>query len=315
MSRSRPLRLGILVIFVFAALFTSAALVAGVFWPADDAVAEETTDPNADLKSVSEGVDPEVSAAPVQTSGEPFRLCPTCHDDWMDDLPKGDNKLIFSHNVHIVQEVRCATCHERTLGHFSAPAPLMMTCLSCHEGDTAPNACKNCHSNLEEIAPGVDEPAVHLGTDVHQRETCAKCHDVDEWCEQCHGVAMPHPITWLGQHSKAAGRTGQDCAKCHQSQDQTFCIRCHGVDMPHPAYWYSNHGDVAENNPDSCDRCHPPAQDFCDACHHAGFDRTLEWSEEGHGAAVGGHGTSRCFVCHEQSYCEDCHQPGRFIKR
>lgn len=265
------------------------------------------------LMSLPESASAKVSAAPSESGGEPFRLCETCHPDY-EEMPPETGDIIFDHWTHTGQEIGCATCHEPPLGHFSAPAPMMMTCLSCHQGETAPNACKNCHRKIEEIAPGLDEPGVHLATDASARETCEKCHDVEEWCEQCHGVVMPHPASWDDAHGREAARSGQDCEKCHQSRDQTFCIRCHGVDMPHPAYWYSNHGDVAENNTESCDRCHPPAPEFCDSCHHAGFDRSLEWSEEGHGAAVESSGTTSCFVCHEQVFCEDCHDPGRYVK-
>jgi hypothetical protein len=308
---SRPVVASLVVLVVIAFV----ALVTGLLGlSSDEAVAEETTtSAESALKSLPDEPAPGVSAAPAEAGGEPFRLCETCHPDY-EQMPPQTEDLIFDHWTHTGQEIKCVTCHEPPLGHFSAPAPMMMTCLSCHQGETAPNACKNCHRKIEEIAPGLDEPSAHVEVDAHARETCEKCHDVEQWCEQCHGVVMPHPVNWEATHGKAAGRTGEDCSKCHQAQDQTFCIRCHGVDMPHPAYWYSNHGDIVRSNPESCDNCHPSAPDFCDSCHHAGYDRTLEWSEEGHGAAVDANGTGRCFVCHEQSFCEDCHRPGRFVK-
>jgi hypothetical protein len=192
---------------------------------------------------------------------------------------------------------------------------MMMTCLSCHEGETAPNDCKNCHRKLDEIAPGIDEPVVHLGPDVESRRTCEKCHEVETWCEQCHGVVMPHPENWQATHTQAAGENAQTCEKCHQSRDKTFCIRCHGVEMPHPAYWYSGHGDVARDNSESCQQCHPESPGFCNQCHHAGYQGLEVWETSGHGAAVEERGLNNCFVCHEQSFCEDCHAPGQYVRQ
>jgi hypothetical protein len=190
----------------------------------------------------------------------------------------------------------------------------MVTCLSCHQGETAPNDCKNCHRKLDEIAPGLDEPVVHLKPDVASRRTCEKCHDVSTWCEQCHGVVMPHPAAWRQIHGGYAESQPQDCEKCHQSRDKSFCVRCHGVEMPHPAYWYSNHGDIAAANPDGCTLCHTEGESFCNDCHRAGFSPTDNWAEGEHGQAVEAKGTPACFTCHEQGFCEQCHPAGRYTK-
>jgi hypothetical protein len=279
-------------------------------------VAEETTTSAADaeLRSLSDSPRTEVQGAPAESGGEPFRTCEGCHADF-EDKPGTSGDLIFSHPVHIDQNIKCATCHEPPLGHFSAPAPMMMTCLSCHEGETAPNDCKNCHRKLDEIAPGIDEPVVHLEPDVESRNTCEKCHEVETWCEQCHGVEMPHPENWEASHTRTAAQNAQSCEKCHQSRDKTFCIRCHGVEMPHPAFWYSGHGDVAQDNSESCVRCHPAAPDFCNNCHHAGYQGVETWESSGHGASAEDRGLNGCFVCHEESFCERCHSEGRFVKQ
>ena len=247
-----------------------------------------------------------VQAAPTQVSGEPFRTCQACHPDYLAKPdPTGD--LVFSHKTHIDNKVQCATCHVPPLGHFNTPAPMMMTCLSCHEGETAPNDCKNCHRKLEEIAPGLGEPAVHLEPDAKTRKSCAKCHDVKVWCEKCHGVEMPHPGTWRLQHGTIALKQSDVCVKCHQSTDKTFCIRCHGVEMPHPAYWYSNHGDIAGQNRATCYQCHQGGDRFCNECHHAGFAPTPQWAQTQHGQMVRQEGTGACFACHAEKFCTSCH--------
>lgn len=247
-----------------------------------------------------------VQAAPTQVSGEPFRTCQACHPDYLSKPdPAGD--LVFSHKTHIDNKVQCATCHVPPLGHFDTPAPMMMTCLSCHEGQTAPNDCKNCHRKLEQIAPGLGEPAVHLEPDAKTRKSCAKCHDVKVWCEKCHGVEMPHPGTWRVQHGAIALKQSDVCVKCHQSTDKTFCIRCHGVEMPHTAYWYSSHGDIARRDPQMCYQCHQSRERFCNECHHAGFAPTPQWGETQHGGVVVIQGAGACFACHAEQFCADCH--------
>lgn len=293
----------VVVVVVVAAVFLTAE--PGIGADGDD---EQTTAQSQaqDLGSLPDDAATGGEAAPQEVGGEPSRTCEACHPDYMEQ-PGTEGDLIFSHATHLDQEIECVTCHEPPLGHFETPAPMMMACLSCHEGETAPNECENCHRKLEEIAPGVDEPAVHLDPDPKTRKTCAKCHDVDVWCEQCHGVIMPHPASWKKQHGELALTQSDVCVKCHQSKDPTFCIDCHGVEMPHPAFWWDSHGDVAEANPDSCQLCHPPVLDLCNRCHHAGYQPTPQWAQGQHATAVAESGEGACLVCHERSFCDQCH--------
>jgi len=299
--------------FVVAAgtvILLCAFVLAGVllFGP-DSARPVGTSTTTVDSQRSLSAASTEVQAAPVESGGEPFRLCETCHADF-EQRPSATQDLIFSHPVHMQQDIKCETCHNPPLGHFTPPAPMMMTCLGCHDDETAPNDCQNCHRKLDEIAPGLGESSVHVRADARTRATCEKCHDVEVWCEQCHGVVMPHPLSWQRFHGEAGITHSQDCVKCHQSKDKTFCIRCHGVEMPHPAYWYSNHGDIAQANRPACFKCHPGEQEFCDRCHHAGFAPTPDWPDAQHGRVVAERGARPCLVCHEETFCERCHAPG-----
>lgn len=319
----RRARLRSVLLILGLLMVVAAAGVLAVQWLSDEpAIAQESetteggTSESEDLRSLPETPEEtdDVSAAPQELGGEPFRLCETCHPDY-EQMPPETGDLIFSHPTHTGADVGCATCHASPLGHFGQPAPMMMTCLSCHEGETAPNDCKNCHRKLEEIAPGLDEPVVHLDPSAEERQTCDKCHDVDTWCEQCHGLIMPHPADWTENHGQVGLDDSALCEKCHQSKDPTFCVDCHQVQMPHPPFWYSGHGDIASTNPDACNLCHPGAPQYCNSCHHAGYSPTEEWVPVEHGQAVEDSGTERCFVCHEQAFCEQCHREGRFIKQ
>lgn len=258
----------------------------------------------------------DAQGAPQQLEGEPFRTCEVCHADFLDKpVQDADHDLIFSHEVHLDKDYECVTCHEPPLGHFATPAPMMVACLQCHEGETAPHDCANCHRKIDEIAPGLDEPVVHLDPNIFTRKSCEKCHDVEVWCEECHGVEMPHPAGWQKAHLAFAKSHADTCVKCHQSRDPTFCVTCHGVEMPHPAFWYSSHGDVAGTNPKVCAHCHPDSPRFCNGCHHAGFSPTAEWKTAQHGRVVKAGGTGTCFVCHAQAFCAECHVEGTYVKR
>ncbi|MHB0980386.1 MAG: cytochrome c3 family protein [Thermoleophilia bacterium] len=267
------------------------------------------------LTGVTAGSESDVQGAPQQLEGEPFRTCEVCHADFLEKpVQDVDHDLIFSHEVHLDRGFECVTCHEPPLGHFDTPAPMMVACLQCHDSETAPNDCANCHRKIDEIAPGLDEPVVHLDPNIFTRKSCEKCHDVKVWCEECHGVEMPHPAGWQKAHPVFAKSHADTCVKCHQSRDPNFCVTCHGVEMPHPAFWYSSHGDVAGANPKVCARCHPDSPRFCNQCHHAGFSPTAQWTTSQHGRVVKAGGTSTCFACHEQAFCERCHTKGTYVK-
>jgi len=271
MSGTRKRRL--ILVGVAVLLLALLALALGLLTGGSKAQTDSESTVESEQQALPEQPTDSKPGAPVESGGEPFRTCVVCHPDY-ESQPGPTEDLIFSHKKHLDANVACATCHPTPLGHFGQPAPLMVTCLSCHQGETAPNDCKNCHRKLDEIAPGVDEPVVHLKPDARTRRTCEKCHDVGTWCEQCHGVVMPHPTAWPKIHGRYAESQPKDCVKCHQSKDKNFCVRCHGLEMPHPAYWYSNHGDIAAANPDACTLCHTEGQSFCNDCHHAGFSPT-----------------------------------------
>jgi len=269
MTRRRPailIGIGVLVLVIVVAL---AFALVSVLNGEDGEVASDTTASSAEGSSNELAVGTpggeSVEGAPTQISGEPFRTCEACHPDYLSKPdPSGD--LVFSHKTHIDNGVQCSTCHVPPLGHFDTPAPMMMTCLSCHEGETAPNDCKNCHRKIEEIAPGLGEPAVHLEPDAKTRKSCAKCHDVKVWCEKCHGVEMPHPAYWYSSHGDIARANQEACFRCH-TQGAEFCNQCHHAGFsPTPRWAGSQHGQVVGAKGDgTCLACHE--QDFCTTCH------------------------------------------------
>ena len=114
---------------------------------------------------------------------------------------------------------RCLDCHG-DVGHSAKPGfvrrPTMDTCLSCHDGVTAPTECGTCHTTDVAVARSIPEgyPKVHLG----EVQSCGGCHALER-CTACHGLEMPHPAAFEKpeQHASLGAFDKKD----------TLCYRCH----------------------------------------------------------------------------------------
>jgi hypothetical protein len=155
--------------------------------------------------------------------------CSGCHANLITTTPKGDLKI--PHRAHVdVLKVQCATCHQYLVHQVSAEGkhtPPMATCLVCHDGQQAKNACSTCHTAKA-------APAAHAASDwliVHpQRQAqldCKTCHQwKTAWCADCHSRRpASHTTDWRTTHG-AAVKIRRNCEACHTAQ---FCSDCHGV--------------------------------------------------------------------------------------
>jgi len=192
-------------------------------------------------------------------------------------------------------------------------------CTMCH----ASVVCAECHSGERELADGTLSAQVvpddhltaewiaeHGGIYLAQQGACSICHS-SESCQQCHITPMPHPTTWLADHT-ANGYPSGDCKVCHQ--DRASCQECH-------------HGEVRDLEllAENCVDCHPvmatePPTDIkemgfaehavhfnveervgrpyvCDDC-HVGFTvaRVREFGT--HNFATQAHDLRICYDCH-----------------
>lgn len=124
-------------------------------------------------------------------------------------------------------------------------------CSQCH----APAACVACHNGGVELANGtvgekvipedhtkVQWRADHGANYLQQKGMCAVCHTSD-FCQQCHRTTMPHPVTWLTDHSKGNGSLAKDCNVCHA--DRETCQDCHHQTVRSAALV-----------PENCVKCH-----------------------------------------------------------
>ena len=248
------------------------------------------------------------------------KLCLDCHEDVAADV--GQN-LGFHGLRPEVQDGQCSSCHaehegrdaivvildEDTFDHRFTDFELEAAhseaaCADCHESDLrhreAPSECVSCHKE--------DEPHQDtMGTD------CATCHQPTEWLE----AEFDHDTTeyaLLGKHNDAA------CLDCHE--DRTFpepptaCFDCHAEDDAHdgrsgndcagchnPTDWHDSSFDhfrdtdfelLGKHGELSCGDCHSekPFEDVmdqaCVSCH-------LEDDE--HDA----HNGEQCDTCHSNS--------------
>lgn len=157
--------------------------------------------------------------------------CEVCHANLITTSPSGDLKI--PHRAHVdVLNVPCARCHQYLVHQLSPEGkhtPTMATCLVCHDGQQAKNACSTCHT-AKAAPPG------HSGADwlvVHPQKTteidCNKCHQWKAtWCADCH-LQRPtsHAADWRTSHG-AAVKVRRNCEACHAAP---FCVNCHG-DVP-----------------------------------------------------------------------------------
>jgi hypothetical protein len=139
---------------------------------------------------------------------------------------------------------------------------------------------------------------------------CSLCH-ASKYCQNCHGLQMPHPENWLmSQHACSAPSNAKACAKCHDSE---FCGTCHESTPPSShgsADFRQKHGANPEQEP-LCALCHgrdaANRRDACLTCHRGvkmpheerwAFKHKDVGSFDPKGTCLACHGLSDCKVCH-----------------
>ena len=195
---------------------------------------------------------------------DPKSACEDCHKNFDRKLQKDPPKasfptanLLFNHKVHKDNKIACDTCHNSSVTNTMKEVglatrlqlPKMETCLSCHDGKTAPSACSTCHVSdstgriAQQFASGPLRPLQGdpFGVDhgprfefTHgtraklDRGICMECH-TEGSCAQCHdGLQKPlavHPNDYITLHPVQARMDSLRCEGCHRFQ--SFCAACH----------------------------------------------------------------------------------------
>lgn len=103
---------------------------------------------------------------------------------------------------------------------------------------------------------------------------CGTCHS-SAFCEDCHGLPMPHPADFAEGHGEAGKADSAVCANCHAK------------------------GEAVGSS----------GTEFCNSCHHPEGDATRPWIPQ-HFEAVRQSGAQACFECHNPTFCAECHVRG-----
>lgn len=174
------------------------------------------------LSIISVGRNPAIFGKPPNAS------CENCHEANRTVSPSGD--LRIPHRAHVkVLKLRCIHCHGYVV-HSTNPegthTPRMATCLVCHDGKQAKNACTACHKKKTFPVSHRSPKWLIVHPAQQKKINCKECHGwVSKWCRECH-TRRPrsHTDKWRSAHKvKVAKR--RNCEACHKPN---FCVRCHG---------------------------------------------------------------------------------------
>ncbi|MBI3189409.1 MAG: cytochrome c3 family protein, partial [Ignavibacteriales bacterium] len=195
--------------------------------------------------------------------------CAFCHTDPSNIVPMEirEQELMFSHEQHIVQGMKCETCHsgvEDVEYAASATMPSMETCMNCHEENRVAMNCETCHTNFYSLIP-----ENHLEGDFkksHKELTrigmldvsCSTCH-TESFCQDCHtGIEL--------QAFKSSGNLMAEPSPRTSAKDSPKQLRLQQV---HALNYRFTHGIDAKSKALDCTTCHEQ-QSFCSECHQAG---------------------------------------------
>jgi hypothetical protein len=159
--------------------------------------------------------------------------CLLCHPPAFELVPADHTPEFIAreHSTPATEDVRpCMMCHESAL------------CAECHRGERE----LDDGTMSAEVIPADHETAEwltdHGGLYLSGQGSCSICH-TDLSCTRCHITPMPHPTTWLAEHT-SNGYPTADCQVCHTERET--CQECHHQDV-------RNAELVLEN----CVGCHP----------------------------------------------------------
>ncbi len=198
----------------------------------------------------------------------------------------------------------CLTCHGDVLKEVVGGS-VSMRHVDVYE---AGFPCERCHPDAGHEG---QLRAGRLG--VSRMGTCLACHDGSRAAAACETCHLRAPLDSTDATRPAGVPTPIRCTGCHGAQATTRCIACHGLELPHPPAFMKVHARTSSRNPALCAKCHETAsaQRPC-ACHteenlHGTYDRWFPI----HGPAAASSQRAAC-RCHSGSFCEFCHDPGRY---
>lgn len=203
-------------------------------------------------------------------------VCLQCHDP--NRKATSGFRILIDHPEHAERNGSCISCHVRTahpLESRGTALSLMAQCFTCHGTAQQPDAsaeCRVCHPSEFDLVPASHAESQwargHGEVSDTDESQCTMCHE-QTFCDDCHGLAMPHPDDWAG------GPEG--------------------------------HAVAAEADRGVCATCHGSSPDLCTMCHHTSFDPMQGTWIVQHNLEVKAEGSSYCEECHSRAYCSFCH--------
>ena len=240
--------------------------------------------------------------------------CLVCHEKRIFSSNVSFNGINFSHSNHLLESKRgisltCTSCHS-----------MLVIGMKEHQSVTDPS-CNQCH-------PGIVR--TDLGHIVVTTSTCFTCHFRDvpgntsiSGCPSCHGP--PKEMTQNNytnfNHTSHLDR-GYVCLTCHTNVStgandivpKDKCYSCHNIPARVEKYGDFSlvHTTHVTNNKIACYNCHsdvkhtPTIKDnLCANCHSN--EHPADWLKIHKRQVLIG---KVCSVCHEPSFCADCHATG-----
>lgn len=216
--------------------------------------------------------------------------CLKCHhESWSDDSAR-TTRVPHPAHLRLSEETRqCVDCHkwaahqeEYQEEHKTMPFSGVCASYECHAGFKTMDECADCHHTL------LDDPTqwkpMHPATALARGDGgCLElCHEIKQ-CQQCHTTGES-PFEGL------AGQTERDAIEEQHAKPD----------------WMRVHGLRALDDQSVCLSCHISVGP-CQNCHSR---RPATHGPEGtwiaaHKDAV--QSDRQCVTCHEQSYCDHCH--------
>jgi hypothetical protein len=220
--------------------------------------------------------------------------CLDCHgEDWSQDASRTAKIPHPAHLRTVNEERECVECHKWTAHeeeyierHKEMPFSAVCASFPCHVGTKTQDQCADCHHAVQ-VFDTEDEWLKNHKAGVQRvgSNSCLEsCHIAGE-CRQCHTTGE---------------RPDFDVEGLSQGVDE--------IEREHiKADWMEQHGKWAVDDETKCFDCHvSPAE--CADCHsirpdfhgleETWLNRHQEFEE----------GDSRCLTCHEQQFCDECHE-------
>lgn len=220
--------------------------------------------------------------------------CLGCHEtDWSTDVGRTD-KIPHPAHRRVSEETRvCVECHKWTAHletametHKEMPFSGVCVAYGCHVGTKTTDQCFDCHHVLHQASDQWRTAHPQTVAATGEGACLESCHQVEQ-CQQCHTTGVRPEFSGL-----------------------PIEISMRAIEELHvkPEWTTEHHGEEALKNRANCELCHQ-SQGECDECHRnrpAFHGSTDTWIGR-HAKQTTDLEDPRCLECHEQAWCEDCH--------